>query len=306
MVMSCILVVVTEVVMSQQTNIHKGNAHKFWWLGPYTGRKSPFGGRNYNIEEVTRGEHIRTDKNKQIAQREVKQVSKRQTGEFEFGDEDSEFLEERLRTGNPYLLKEVLTQCPLGSRCVETFFCQELTGRTIEDRIPCLINSGDFAGDFAFCCKKSFGKVCPRVPVVPPARDCVLLGDPEAEECDRRGVRSNCKNPSDLCCFNGCINVCLEDPPYTVENGFFDRKEGKIISRKPIPGDNPSQRDEQDSEDSEFSSGESFSSDENLSTDIDSVSPKLRTRLLGSDGQLSPRASRVLMKLIRRLQDKVS
>jgi len=240
----CLVMVVT-MVRSQQTKGKerlKDSKKEYWWLGPYLDRKSPFGGRNYNLEEIGRGEHIRmrTKTKKKRGDgglRDVKKMSKRQTGEFDQEEEEEE-EEEEIFEENEIKLNEIDTQCPRGSKCVETFFCKTGTGRRSSDRIPCLINSGDFAGDFGLCCTESFRRVCPRVPVVPPPEDCLPknLGEPEAEECDIRGLRSNCSK-SDLCCFNGCINICLEEPPYIVENAFFFRQKAIIVGRRKVPSD---------------------------------------------------------------------
>lgn len=250
----CLVMVVT-MVRSQQTKGEerlKESKKEYWWLGPYLDRKSPFGGKNYNLEEIGRGEHIRvrtkTKKNRGGGgPRDVKKMSKRQTEEFDEDEEEVE-EEEEIFEENEIKLNEIDTQCPRGSKCVETFFCKKGTGRRSADRIPCLINTGDFAGDFGICCREPFRRVCPRVPVIPPPQECLPknLGEPEAEECDLRGLRSNCSN-SELCCFNGCINICLEEPPYIVENAFFFRQKAIIIGRQKVP----SQEDMDNEEDSE-------------------------------------------------------
>ena len=76
---------------------------------------------------------------------------------------------------------------------------------------PCLLTSGDFSGEFGICCQEVFPRRCPDVPVFPPREQCLPrpLGQPEDDECDSVGVRDQCPGDNALCCFNGCLNVCL-------------------------------------------------------------------------------------------------
>merc|ERR1719410_1026216 len=59
----------------------------------------------------------------------------------------------------------------------------------------------------------------------------LLVGQPEDHECSVPGSRDNCPGGEEaLCCFNGCLNVCLTEPPYTVQRAYFDREKGIIVS----------------------------------------------------------------------------
>ena len=53
--------------------------------------------------------------------------------------------------------------------------------------------------------------MCPQVGVPPPPGQCVPrpLGQPEDNQCGRPGERDRCPGDQALCCFNGCLNVCL-------------------------------------------------------------------------------------------------
>jgi len=284
---------------SQQTS-----SEKYWWLGL---KQSPFGGRNYNSDEIQRGEHIpqgtkfsgkggRIDK---AAQRTVKQITKRQAeGGEVFGEETNE--EE-----NEIQLNEIDTQCPRRTKCIERFFCEKFSGKNAFDEIPCLLTSGEFAGDFGICCESAFAQVCPRVPVLPDPKDCLRrpLGDPEDTECQNTGSRSSCKEGS-LCCFNGCINVCLEDPPYSVQNSFFFRQKAIIIN----PENSPQPNKPTKGGGSEFSSAEiDTSTEESLSGEAVSERDFIPEKKEKSPKfQKSDRVARVLLRLLERLRDRIS
>lgn len=224
----------------------------FWWLGPHRQGETPFGGRNYNLEEIGRGEHIRKrpkkQKQKKPRKTRKKKVSKRQADDSDIPEadieEDDSGGDEVTFVENEIKLTEIETQCPRGQTCVETFFCKRASGPRQEDRIPCLLQKGDFAGSFGLCCRESFKRICPRVPIVPKPGECYKPGDPPYEECPSSGIRSNCSNTDDLCCFNGCINVCLEDPPYTVENAFFIRQKAFVVGFKKLPSENQEEEEE--------------------------------------------------------------
>jgi len=268
---------------SQQTS-----GRKYWWLGL---KKSPFGGRNYNSDEIQRGEHIPQGKGKQPArkganaQRSVKQITKRQI------NADSDVLNEVFEE-NEIQLEDIDTECPRRTTCVERFFCERFSGKNVFDQIPCLLTSGDFAGEFGICCESAFSKVCPRVPILPDPKDCLLrpLGDPEDHECSSIGQRSSCSKGS-LCCFNGCLNVCLEDPPYSVQKSFFFRQKAIIVQdgRKPeknLETFTPRKRPDNTSSEEEKTAAKTASE----------RSPK----------QQEDRVARVLRRLLDRLRGRIS
>jgi len=289
---------------SQQTS-----SDKYWWLGL---KKSPFGGRNYNSDEIQRGEHIpqgtkfngKGGKSDKTAQRSVKQISKRQAeGE---GDSEEVFQEEEQE--NEIQLNEIDTECPRRTTCVERFFCEKFSGKNAFDQIPCLLNTGEFAGDFGICCESPFNKVCPKVPVLPDPKSCLPrpLGDPEDDECSNIGSRSSCSEGS-LCCFNGCLNVCLEEPPYSVQKAFFFRQKAIIVGGG--PRNSPQPKNPSKGGGSEFGSAELESSAEPVLSgeavsnrdfipEKNEKSPKLRT-----DSDIM---SRVLKRLLQRLRDRIS
>jgi len=243
----------------------------YWWLGL---DPSPFGGKNYNFDQVQRGEHIRKAKGRVRlkeeggqSQREVKKISKRDADfedeyysdeyEYEYDyekpeyDEEEEeyyYYDEEEKAGFPFQLLEeeeggvisfndIETECPVGTICVESFFCAEFSGNSVSDQIPCLITSGPFTGDFGICCNRRHPRVCPQVRSRPKPEHCAPrpLGDPPDEECPSDGVSSSCPSGS-LCCFNGCINVCLEDPPHSVQTAFWRRRMGFEVKRKQKEG----------------------------------------------------------------------
>jgi len=304
---------------SQQTK-----SDKYWWLGL---KKSPFGGRNYNSDEIQRGEHIpqgtklggKGGKISRAPQRSVKQFSKRQAEE-EDEIEDIVFDEEDQE--NEIKLNEIDTECPRRTSCVEKFFCERFSGKNVFDQIPCLLTSGEFAGDFGICCESAFSKVCPKVPILPSPEHCRPrpLGDPEDHECNTVGSRSGCAKGS-LCCFNGCLNVCLEEPPYSVQKAFFFRQKAFIISggTKSSPKPNNVSLEGR----SEFSSAQSESfeeeeeekeEEEESSTELEeSGEAVLDTDFSPENKARSPKSlrhsntvARVLKLLLERLRDRIS
>eukprot|EP00092_Neocalanus_flemingeri_P009224 GFUD01009927.1.p1 GENE.GFUD01009927.1~~GFUD01009927.1.p1 ORF type:complete len:311 (+),score=50.39 GFUD01009927.1:162-1094(+) len=300
-----LVVSLAACTQSQQTS-----SEKYWWLGL---KKSPFGGRNYNSDEIQRGEHIpqgtkfnrKGGRGDKAAQRTVKQITKRQA-EVE-GESEEVFSEEAEEEENEIQLNEIDTQCPRRTSCIERFFCEKFSGKNVFDQIPCLLTSGEFAGDFGICCESAYAQVCPRVPVLPDPKDCLRrpLGDPEDTECQRIGSRSSCAAGS-LCCFNGCINVCLEDPPYSVQSAFFFRQKAIIIGGNPKNSPKPNKPVKGGG--SEFSSAEKDPKEESLSGEsvlerdfnpekTKQKSPKLKD---------SSRVSRVLLRLIERLRERIS
>jgi len=245
----------------------------YWWLGL---DPSPFGGKNYNFEQVQRGEHIKKAKGEVRLKEEaggkqsrgVKKISKRDADfedeyysdeyEYEYDDEEYEYeqeydyyaekerkdfpfqqLEEKEEEGEEGVISfnDIETECPVGTICVESFFCAEFSGNSVADQIPCLITSGGFTGDFGICCNRRHPRVCPEVRSQPKPEHCSPrpLGDPPDEECPSDGVSSSCPAGS-LCCFNGCINVCLEDPPHSVQTAFWRRRMGFEVKREPKEG----------------------------------------------------------------------
>jgi len=277
----------------------------YWWLQL---APSPFGGRNYNFEEIQRGEHIGKTKTKERKvgrgrQREVKMVTKRQADYF--GDSDAEYFQDfddeykdseaeyednilapQEEQGGVIPVEDIKSECPAGSSCVETFYCASFTGNSPRDKIPCLLSSGDFAGDFGICCKFRHPRVCPRLRDLPSPESCLPrpLGVPEDNECLEPGTQSSCAADT-LCCFNGCINVCLEDPPYKVDKSFWVRKTAELVSR------NPSKKTEEliteDMEEYDYSEENFFNNSEEDELNIS-------------------RVDRILLKLIRRLRSRIS
>jgi len=313
----------------------------FWWLTYQSDEATPFGGRNYNLDEIGRGEHIRkrTKKHKK-PRKHNKKLSKRQAEDSDIPDavdtEDDSGGDEVTFVENEIKLNEIDTQCPRGQTCVETFFCKRASGPRVEDRIPCLLQKGDFAGSFGICCRESFKRICPRVPIVPKPGECYTPGDPAYEECPTSGVRSNCSNSDDLCCFNGCINVCLEDPPYTVEQAFFIRQKAFIVGFAKLPSqdedideidnededeydqedkDEKSEKDssEDESKDESENEGEDFSDTsfkeefiegESISSgkEKNNLPPKLTGKKIKPDLFADPKLKRKLLRLIRKLR----
>jgi len=312
-------------ILATCTRSQQTTSDKYWWLGL---KKSPFGGRNYNSDEIQRGEHIpqgtkfggKGGKIGRAPQRSVKKFSKRQAEENEESD-DNILLEEEDQE-NEIKLNEIDTECPRRTRCVERFFCERFSGKNVFDQIPCLLTTGDFAGDFGICCEAPYTRVCPKVPILPPPEQCLPrpLGDPEDHECSNIGAQSSCSEGS-LCCFNGCLNVCLEDPPYSVQKSFFFRQKAFIIGRDPKISPKPNKPSKEGG--SEFNSAESESFEEE--EEDEESSTELATELAESgeevsdtdsstdDNKRSPKSlrdsstmARVLKRLIQVLRDRIS
>ena len=91
-------------------------------------------------------------------------------------------------------------------------FSNILTSFTMSSTQPCLLSSGQFSGEFGICCQSEYPRKCPSVAVPPPPQQCLPrpLGQPEDDQCSRPGERDNCPGETTLCCFNGCLNICLE------------------------------------------------------------------------------------------------
>merc|ERR1711976_144894 len=267
----------------------------YWWLG----LPSPFGGRNYNLEEIQRGEHIsNSSRFSRVGggQRSFRRFSKRQS-------EDEIFQ-------NEIDIDDIETECPRLSQCVPRFFCERFRGRTVFDQIPCLLTSGDFAGEFGICCQDEFPRKCPDVPQPPPPEQCEPrpLGQPEDDECNSVGVRDVCPGNS-LCCFNGCLNVCLRDPPYSVQKAYFIRQKAFIVNP-----DNDNGGEIFNTETSDAASEFDNNDDEdhigviNPRTKADDRLPrKLNSRSDNDDAASSKqRISQLLRRLLDRLRDRIS
>jgi len=293
----------------------------YWWL---EGEVSPFGGRNYNIQEVQRGEHIRKEEVKvkpRSGGRDVKKITKRQAdySEDDYSDYDDSYyyaddyyyesdslarqveFDESDTEGGVIALNEIESECPAGSSCIETFFCKQISGSSLRDKIPCLLTSGQFAGDFGVCCRERHPRVCPKVRTRPDPEDCAHrpLGDPEDEECDITGERSLCPRDN-LCCFNGCINVCLADPPHTVQTAFWQRQPAEEVERRPLggggwEGDGMEYRDEYDD----------TSEEEDYAYYDEEAEEDVITEVFKEFDDLSE-TDRVLLKLIKRLTRRIS
>ena len=122
--------------------------------------------------QVQRGEHIKKAKGQvrlkeEAAQqeREVKKISKRDADfedeyysdeyeyEYDYEEEEEEeyyYYDEEERAGFPFQLLEeeekeeeggvisfndIETECPVGTICVESFFCAEFSGNSVSDQI---------------------------------------------------------------------------------------------------------------------------------------------------------------------------
>lgn len=264
----------------------------YWWLG----MASPFGGRNYNFEEIQRGEHISNIS--RFSQRGQRRLGKRQAEleEAIFSDDNSEID-----------LNEINTECPRLSNCVPKFFCERFRGRTVFDQIPCLLTSGEFSGEFGICCQDTFPRACPRVLRPPPPAQCRPrpLGQPEDDECQSPGEQDTCPGQDSLCCFNGCLNVCLPDPPYSVQNAYFLREKAFVVSNNP---DSTSQPDKQDGTREDFADSENVDEDDDDDY-TDFINPRkslpLKSRL-SEDESDQRRLSRILERLFDALRDRIS
>jgi len=280
------------IIMLPQIWSQTPKAKVYWWLG----KTSPFGGRNYNFEEIQRGEHI--SNNSRFSQRGQRRLGKRQAELEEdiFSDDDSD---------SEINLNEIDTECPRLSSCVPRFFCERFRGRTEFDQIPCLLTSGEFSGEFGICCQDTFPRACPRVPRPPPPAQCRPrpLGRPEDDECRSQGEQDSCLGLDSLCCFNGCINVCLPDPPYSVQNAYFIRKKAFMVSNKP----DSSQPDDENGATEEFADNENYEDGDDDYTDF--INPRkllpLKSRL-SEDESDQRRLSRILERLFDALRDRIS
>jgi len=218
--LSVIVIMTLSSASTRETDRNNQQKQIYWWLG----LPSPFGGRNYNLEEIQRGEHIsNSSRFSKVGggQRSFKKFNKRQIDETVLSDEL-----------NVIDLNDINTECPRLSNCVPKFFCERFRGFNVFDQIPCLLQSGEFAGEFGICCQEEFPKKCPDVPRLPPPEQCRPrpLGQPEDHECNNVGVKDSCFGSKSLCCFNGCLNVCLREPPYSVQKAFFLRQKAFIVN----------------------------------------------------------------------------
>jgi len=273
----------TLTVLAQQTG-----DYQYWWLG----LQSPFGGRNYNLEEIQRGEHI-SNSSRGLGQGAFRKLNKRQS-------EDAALSEESL---SKIKLNEIQTECPRLSKCVPRFFCERFRGESKFDQIPCLLSSGQFSGQFGICCQAEYPRKCPIVAVPPPPRQCLPrpLGQPEEDECSNPGQRDGCPGENTLCCFNGCLNICLEDPPYSIQKSFFIREKAFIVNPEgePTVGGaeiTPSQSEfeEDDDDDDDGEDGED-GEDEDDNDYTDFINPR-RT----------PRLAHLLQRLLHKLRGRIS
>merc|ERR1712062_253043 len=194
--------------------------------------------------------------------------------------EDAALSEESL---SKIKLNEIQTECPRLSSCVPRFFCERFRGESKFDQIPCLLSIGQFSGEFGICCQSEYPRKCPIVAVAPPAQQCVPrpLGLPEDDECSQPGERDNCPGDNTLCCFNGCLNICLEDSPYSIQKSFFIREKAFIVNPEGEPTTG-----KPDISESVFGeeNDEGFDEDEGDYTDF--INPR-RTPRLFRNGQIS-------------------
>lgn len=279
-------------VLAQQTQ-----DYQFWWLG----LESPFGGRNYNLEEIQRGDHISNSSREGEGQGNFRKLNKRQS-------EDETLSEESL---SKIKLNEIQTECPRLSKCVPRFFCEQFRGESKFDQIPCLLSSGQFSGEFGICCQSEYPRKCPTVAVAPPARHCLPrpLGQPEDDQCSQPGERDNCPGDNTLCCFNGCLNICLEDSPYSIQKSFFIREKAFIVNPEGEP--TTTGGTEINQFESEF--GEEEEGEEGDPDYTDFINPRRTPRLLRDGQTLSSKAddpsirlAHLLQRLLHKLRGRIS
>lgn len=288
------------MVTAQQNQI-------YWWLG----LPSPFGGKNYNLEQIQRGEHIsNSSRFSRVvgSQRKFRKINKRQAE-----DEGESLIE----------LNEIETECPRLSTCVPRFFCERFRGRTVFDQIPCLLTSGDFEGEFGICCQDEFPRKCPEVRRPPPAEQCRPrpLGRPEDHECSSPGSKGVCVGENSLCCFNGCLNVCLTDPPYSVQKAFFIREKAFVVETNPDSSGTNANTSGPETFENNFE--EANENDDEYEDDYDddffsgalqprtvtTIPPRRAPRKLESrtsDQRNSSHIAHLLRRLLSRLRDRIS
>jgi len=262
---------------------------------------SPFGGRNYNFEEIQRGEHI--SNNSRFSRVGGGQRGQRRLGKRQAGAEGTGLLEDIFTADSDSRidLNEIDTECPRLSTCVPRFFCERFRGRTVFDQIPCLLTSGEFSGEFGICCQETFPRACPRVPRPPPPAQCRPrpLGRPEDDECEGPGQRSSCPGQDSLCCFNGCLNVCLPDPPYSVQNSYFLREKAFVVSTKT----DSSQPDIEDEGKEDFIDNNDYDDDDY--PDIAINARKSLPLRLRDDESEQKRLARILERLLDAVRDRI-
>jgi len=188
----------------------------YWWL------KKPgvFGGRNYNFAQIFNGEHIRSNTSDPPASNLVKRQA-------EIEPED------------------IVSECPIGTICTQKFFCKIRKSKRELDLIPCYFPADN---TFGVCCSNPEPRICPQVRATPPRENCKFARD----ACDRPGVKDVCMN-SQLCCFNGCVNVCLKMSYFEPEGPVWRRGEWGPIRR-------PSKKAERRGEEEEESEVQSMRS----------------------------------------------
>jgi len=287
-------------VLAQQTQ-----DYQYWWLG----LQSPFGGRNYNLEEIQRGEHIsnssrftRGGGEGGTGEGTFRKLTKRQSEAAALSDESLSEIK----------LNEIQTECPRLSNCVPRFFCQQFRGESKFDQIPCLLSSGQFSGEFGICCQSEYPRKCPSVAVPPPPQQCLPrpLGQPEDDQCSRPGERDNCPGETTLCCFNGCLNICLEDSPYSIQKSFFIREKAFIVNPEGEPTtDGGSEITPSESEFGEENTSEDDDEgDEDDSDYTDFINPRRTPRLFPSGPTDFPsrRLAHLLQRLLHKLRGRIS
>jgi len=288
-------------VLAQQTR-----DYQYWWLG----LESPFGGRNYNLEQIQRGEHISNSSrfSRGVGWRSrggFRKLNKRQS-------EDAALSEESL---SKIKLNEIQTECPRLSKCVPRFFCERFRGESKFDQIPCLLSSGEFSGEFGICCQAEYPRKCPTVPVPPPPRQCLPrpLGQPEDDECSSPGQRDGCPGENTLCCFNGCLNICLEDSPHSIQKSFFIREEAFIVNPEGKPTDGGAEIAPSEPEFGEGNNADVDKEDEDDYDYTDFINPRRTPRLLGDGQTLSEKAddsslrlAHLLERLLHKLRGRIS
>lgn len=205
----------------------------YWWLG-----RASFGGRNYNLADIAAGKHTLEDTGDfdtsdsggdegdhvfNMPDEVVKHsgaVEKKLTITLEDnsnGSDDEVIVEEDYVSVNrsrravvdefaAIPLQQIETECPFSHpTCTFKRLCDVPLNVNPVELVICLSHEN---GLFEICCDKVVGTKCPDQGAQPPAEFCIG----EEDECSETGIESGC-GENQLCCFNGCKNICLEDPP---------------------------------------------------------------------------------------------
>jgi len=216
-----------EVVKNSENMAHKPNVEIL-----VSTTTAPAPSKKKKLKRVkNRGKRQTSDRNNIRGKRQINGgnnlARKRQTS-----DGNNLWGKRQTNGGNELRLDEIETECPVTLTCTVRRAC-DTQGIFRRDLIPCLHQT---TGRIEVCCDKFIPSVCPEVRKAPPRENC----EGELDECDNVG--SFCSD-NHLCCFNGCKNICLEDPPLKVDTSFFFRSRAIISRGEPK---RPSDDDEED------------------------------------------------------------